>query len=107
MLIETKLAQDIVQEKLGLTAVDKEVVLIYENESAPPEAQVAYKIKYFYPVSSISLFLQNKFVVEVPRPRPQWFSRNLLQRSTDSSTTTAISTEAEPVSIAVKPSDLG
>lgn len=41
MLIETKLAQDIVQEKLGLTAVDKEVVLIYENESAPPEAQVA------------------------------------------------------------------
>ncbi|XP_059487713.1 large ribosomal subunit protein bL32m [Neocloeon triangulifer] len=84
---ETKLAQNLVQEKLGLSAVDKEVILLYENESPPQDAQ-------------------NKTVVEVPRPRPQWFSRNLLQRSTEVNSPKAIA-EPETVSVSVKPSDLG
>jgi hypothetical protein len=39
---ETKVAQDLVQEKLGLSAVDKEVILLYQNESPPSDAQVNY-----------------------------------------------------------------
>ncbi|XP_065351671.1 large ribosomal subunit protein bL32m [Cloeon dipterum] len=81
---ETKLAQDLVQEKLGLSAVDKEVILLYENEAAPQDAQ-------------------KKFIVEVPKPRPQWFSRNLLQRTTEVETPKAVA-ETNQV---VKPADMG
>ncbi|KAF4522186.1 hypothetical protein B566_EDAN007334 [Ephemera danica] len=83
---ETKAAQDAVQEKLGLSAVDKEVVLLYDGEQASPEQA-------------------NRRVVEVKRPRPSWFSRNLLQRSTDTPSPTAVSADPQPTP--VKPSELG
>ncbi|KAJ3665595.1 hypothetical protein Zmor_001086 [Zophobas morio] len=78
---ETKVMQDAIQQELQLSPVEKEVVVLYEGEKdGKPEE-----------------FFEGKRIVEIPKPRPAWFSKNLLQQTTQQPATTSD----------VKPSDLG
>lgn len=79
--LETKQMQNQIQKELGLSPVDKEVVVLYEGEKGDQPEE----------------FWQGKRVVEMAKPRPAWFSRNLLQKTTQPAATTK----------EVKPSDLG
>lgn len=56
---ETELLQQAVQQKLKLQPVEREVALVYQGEP----------------------LRQDALVVEVPRPRPAWFSKNLLTKA--------------------------
>uniref|UniRef100_A0A4D5RNB5 Large ribosomal subunit protein bL32m n=1 Tax=Ixodes scapularis TaxID=6945 RepID=A0A4D5RNB5_IXOSC len=58
--LETQQLQEAVQQKLGLQPVEREVALVYQGEPMPPKLDAV--------------------AVEVPRPRPAWFSKNLLSR---------------------------
>ncbi|XP_053692797.1 39S ribosomal protein L32, mitochondrial [Sabethes cyaneus] len=77
---ETEQIQEKIQAELGLDPVDKEVVVLYdrEKEDQPEE------------------FWMGKRIVEMPKTRPNWFSKNLLQRSTQQDDqTTAVKPDAE------------
>ncbi|TMW50639.1 hypothetical protein DOY81_004298 [Sarcophaga bullata] len=63
---ETKQMQDKIQEKLGLNPVEQEVVVLYEGERTEQPTE----------------FLNGKRIVEMPKPRPVWFTKNLLQKTT-------------------------
>ncbi|XP_039290612.1 39S ribosomal protein L32, mitochondrial [Nilaparvata lugens] len=78
---ETKKVQDAVQAELGLEPVEKEVVVLYrgEREQQPNE------------------FWEGKRIVELDRERPSWFSKNLLQKSTQAPAT---STDIKPTELA-------
>ncbi|KFB40229.1 AGAP000759-PA-like protein [Anopheles sinensis] len=65
---ETELMQDKIQQELGLDPVDKEVVVLYDREKDEQPDE----------------FWQGKRIVEMEKPRPMWFGKNLLQRSTHS-----------------------
>lgn len=73
--------QEAIQNELKLEPVEQEVVVMYEGEkdSKPDE------------------FWKGKRIVEMQRPRPQWFSDNLLQKTTQKGADTS----------EVKPSQLG
>ncbi|CAN7984574.1 unnamed protein product [Ixodes hexagonus] len=58
---ETELLQEAVQQKLQLQPVEREVALVYRGEPLPARG--------------------NAVAVEVPRPRPAWFSKNLLTKA--------------------------
>lgn len=73
--------QDAIQDKLGLEPVEKEVVVLYEGEK----------------IDESSEFFQSKRIVEVKKSRPVWFSKNLLQESTQQPANTDD----------IKPSNLG
>jgi len=72
--------QSKIQETLGLDPVDKEVIVLYEGEKAEQSTDD----------------LKNKRIVEMKKPRPMWFTKNLLQKSTQQLSETK----------EVKPSDL-
>ncbi|CAG9766848.1 unnamed protein product [Ceutorhynchus assimilis] len=78
---ETKLMQEAIQKELKLEPVEQEVVVMYEGEkdNQPQE------------------YWKGKRIVEMPKPRPQWFSENLLQKTTQKGADTSD----------VKPSELG
>ncbi|XP_039490368.1 39S ribosomal protein L32, mitochondrial [Drosophila santomea] len=80
VLKETELMQSKIQETLGLDPVDKEVIVLYEGEKAEQTSDE----------------LKNKRIVEMKKPRPMWFTKNLLQKSTQQLSETK----------EVKPSDL-
>ncbi|KAH8326843.1 hypothetical protein KR067_013095 [Drosophila pandora] len=80
VLKETQLMQEKIQDELGLDAVEKEVIVLYEGEKAEKSADE----------------LNSKRIVEMKKPRPMWFTKNLLQKSTQ-----PLSETKE-----VKPSDL-
>ncbi|XP_055604054.1 39S ribosomal protein L32, mitochondrial [Uranotaenia lowii] len=65
---ETKLMQNKIQSELGLEPVDKEVIVLYDREKEEQPAE----------------FWEGKRIVEMEKTRPPWFSKNLLQRSTQS-----------------------
>ncbi|XKL59205.1 hypothetical protein PGB90_000221 [Kerria lacca] len=73
---ETKRMQDRISEELKLDPIDKEVVVLYKGEK--DESQEFWK---------------DKRIVEMPVERPVWFSKNLLQKST---TTTSDTNEIKP-----------
>ncbi|CAG9857866.1 unnamed protein product [Phyllotreta striolata] len=78
---ETRAMQEQIQNELKLEPVDKEVVVLYEGEkNEKPEE-----------------YYEGKRIVEMAKPRPAWFSRNLLQETTQKNATTK----------EVKPTDLG
>ncbi|CAH1965809.1 unnamed protein product [Acanthoscelides obtectus] len=78
---ETKEMQDAIQNELKLDPVEKEVVVLYNGEKNDKPQE----------------FFDGKRIVEVNKPRPAWFSKNLLQQTTQK--------EAETAN--VKPTDLG
>lgn len=61
---ETKLMQAEIEKALKINAVDKEVVVLYKGEQTSEENQ------------------HKHIVVEMPKSKPFWFSRNLIQKST-------------------------
>ena len=63
---ETELMQEKIQSELGLEPVDRDVVVLYDRERDEQPAE----------------FWQGKRIVEMEKPRPSWFSKNLLQKST-------------------------
>ncbi|KAL2735371.1 hypothetical protein V1478_003011 [Vespula squamosa] len=63
--IETQEMQDAIQEKLGLSPVEEDVIVIYEGENDKTEE-----------------FWKNQKVIEMPKKRPEWFHKNLLEPST-------------------------
>lgn len=79
---ETKAMQEKIEETLGLEAVEQEVVVVYEGEKNEKPSE----------------FWNGKRIVEMQKSRPNWFSKNLLQQSTQK--------PAETTDV-VKPSELG
>lgn len=78
---ETKCMQEAIQNELKLEPVEKEIVVLYDNEKdGKPEE-----------------FFEGKRIVEMKKSRPAWFSKNLLQGTTQPPAETKD----------VKPSDLG
>ncbi|KAL1132293.1 hypothetical protein AAG570_010250 [Ranatra chinensis] len=78
--LETEEMQKAIESELKLDPIDKEVVVLYEDEVKDER----------------SPFWKGKRIVEMKKPRPPWFSKNLLQKST------AETSDAT----AVKPTDL-
>ncbi|XP_058057209.1 large ribosomal subunit protein bL32m isoform X1 [Anopheles bellator] len=66
---ETELMQEKIQNELGLEPIDKEVVVLYDREKVEHSDEL----------------WQGKRIVEMEKPRPQWFSKNLLQTTTEQS----------------------
>ncbi|CAG4993412.1 unnamed protein product [Parnassius apollo] len=64
---ETKEIQAKIQEKLGNNPIEKDVIVLYEGESVPEMPKE---------------FWEGKRIIEMKKERPQWFSKNLLQKST-------------------------
>jgi len=54
-------------KKQGLRPVEKEVIVLYEGEKQEKSDEE----------------LERHTIVELPKERPQWFSKNLLQRTND------------------------
>lgn len=79
---ETKAMQEAIQAKLGIDPVEKEVAVLYKDDVISGHSDEFYS---------------NKRIVEMKKPRPQWFSQNLLQKSTKEPST----------SKNVKPTQLG
>lgn len=78
---ETESIKDKIMAELQLKPDDKEVVVLYDGEKVEPEEQL----------------WEGKRIVEMEKPRPMWFSRNLMQKSTQPNATTKD----------VKPDELG
>lgn len=78
---ETEQMQAKIQSQLGLQPVEQEVIVLYEGERGEQPQE----------------FWQGKRIVEMPKARPAWFSKNLLQKTTQPAATTK----------EVKPTDLG
>ncbi|XP_070159919.1 large ribosomal subunit protein bL32m [Polyergus mexicanus] len=64
--VETKEIRDAIQKKLGLNPVEKDVIVLYDGEKDDKTH------KYW----------KNQRVVEMPKKRPSWFHRNLLEPTT-------------------------
>lgn len=65
---ETKEMQTAITDQLGLNPVEKDVIVIYKGE------------KEEWP--SDQWKSENQYVIEMSKKRPNWFSQNLLQRTT-------------------------
>ncbi|XP_047984312.1 39S ribosomal protein L32, mitochondrial [Leguminivora glycinivorella] len=79
---ETKLIQEQIKKKLGVGPITEDVVILYEGENLPEKAKE---------------FWNGKRVVEMKKERPQWFSKNLLQKSTQQPSN---STDVKPTDLA-------
>lgn len=78
---ETQYMQDAVQAELGLDPVDKEVVILYKGEKQ----------------NQVEEYWEGKRIVELDKERPAWFSKNLLQKSTQEPST---SKDVKPTELA-------
>lgn len=73
--------QDAIQNELKLEPVENEVVVLYDGEKDDHPSE----------------FFEGKRIVEMKKQRPAWFSKNLLQETTQQPADTSD----------VKPSNLG
>ncbi|EZA48062.1 hypothetical protein DMN91_005960 [Ooceraea biroi] len=64
--IETKEMQDAIQKELRLEPVEKDVIVLYDGERDEKTDE----------------FWKNQRIVEMPKKRPAWFNRNLLEPTT-------------------------
>jgi len=78
---ETELIKDKIMSKLKLDKVESEVVVLYDGEKGQQSDE----------------FWKGKRIVEMEKPRPSFFSKNLLQKSTHPNATTK----------QIKPNELG
>lgn len=65
--------QEKIQTELGLEPVNNEVVVLYQGEKDDKPTE----------------FFEGKRIVEMEKPRPSWFSKNLLQETTQQPATTS------------------
>lgn len=70
---ETEAIKEKIMEKLKLSPVDSEVVVLYDGEKSEVSEEL----------------WKGKRIVEMEKPRPQFFSKNLLQKSTQQNAQTA------------------
>ncbi|CAO1427224.1 unnamed protein product [Diamesa hyperborea] len=63
---ETELIKEKIEKQLKLDPVDSEVVVLYDGEKGEHSSE----------------YWKGKRIVEMERPRPSWFSKNLLQKTT-------------------------
>ncbi|KAK6644386.1 hypothetical protein RUM43_000653 [Polyplax serrata] len=78
---ETELMQEKIEQHLGISPVEEEVVVLYEDDNR-----------------SNNEFFEGKRIVEMNKPRPKIFSNNLLQKSTEvKSASTDVSVTSEPL----------
>lgn len=73
MIDETKAMQEKIQNELGLEPINKEVVVLYQGEKDGKPTE----------------FFEGKRIVEMEKPRPSWFSKNLLQETTQQPASTS------------------
>lgn len=59
------------EAQIGHSPEDKSIVVMYESDK-----------NNFMQGSDKNLLESNNIIVEIPTPRPSWFSGNLLQKST-------------------------
>lgn len=86
---ETTAIKDKIIAELKLDAIEKDVVVLYDGERAQQPAE----------------FWNGRRIIEMEKPRPQWFSKNLLQKTTQPNADTK---EVEISStIELKPTNLG
>ena len=64
--LETKEMQDAIKKELGLSPVEENVIVLYDGEKDDKTHE----------------FWKNQRVVEMPKKRPSWFHRNLLEPTT-------------------------
>ncbi|XP_057370198.1 large ribosomal subunit protein bL32m isoform X2 [Daphnia carinata] len=62
---ETSVLQEKMVQELGLDPIDKEIAIVYQGEKNQFDDE----------------FFKGKRVVQMEKPRPKWFSKNLLQKS--------------------------
>lgn len=79
---ETEEIQAKIQEKLGINPIENDVVVLYKGETLPDEPKEFWK---------------GKRIIEMKKERPQWFSKNLLQKTTQKPSK---STEIKPTDLA-------
>ncbi|CAO1422168.1 unnamed protein product [Diamesa serratosioi] len=63
---ETELIKEKIEKQLKLDPVDSEVIVLYDGEKGEHASE----------------YWKGKRIVEMERPRPSWFSKNLLQKTT-------------------------
>lgn len=90
---ETKLMQEKIEAELGLNPADNDVVVLYDgekgNQVSDPNIRNSFKQKWNNLFSSQSSeYWNGKRIVEMNKPRPPWFSKNLLQKTTQQPATT-------------------
>ncbi|XP_020279669.1 39S ribosomal protein L32, mitochondrial [Pseudomyrmex gracilis] len=68
--IETKEMQEAIQKELDLSPVEKDVIVLYDGERD----------------AKTEKFWKNQRIVELPKKRPSWFHRSLLEPTTEEST---------------------
>lgn len=86
---ETKEIREKIKSELKLSPIENDVVVLYEGEQQKEPAD----------------FWNGRRIIEMPKPRPMWFSKNLMQRTTQPNADTS---EVEEVTtINLKPSNLG
>lgn len=78
---ETESIKDQIMKKLGLGPADTDVVVLYDGEKKEGAEE----------------FWKGKRIIEMEKPRPMWFSKNLLQKTTQQNSDTK----------KVKPDELG
>lgn len=66
---ETKQMQEQIQQQLGLNPVEQDVVVLYDGERSTEPSET----------------FNGKRIVEMPKARPLWFTKNLLQKTTQQS----------------------
>ncbi|CAH2071178.1 unnamed protein product, partial [Iphiclides podalirius] len=79
---ETKEIQAKIQEKLGNNPIEQDVIVLYEGENV---------------TKTPNEFWEGKRIIEMKKERPQWFSKNLLQKSTQQPSN---STDVKPTDLA-------
>ncbi|XP_072939527.1 large ribosomal subunit protein bL32m [Epargyreus clarus] len=80
---ETKEIQAKIKQQLGyLKPIENDVIVLYEGETLPDEPKE---------------FWHGKRIIEMKKERPQWFSKNLLQKTTQKPSN---STDVKPTDLA-------
>lgn len=72
--------QEKIQNELGLDPVSQDVIVLYDGEKGDHAPET----------------WQGKRIVEMKKPRPMWFSKNLIQKTTQQPATT---TEIKPTKL--------
>ncbi|XP_053603778.1 large ribosomal subunit protein bL32m [Plodia interpunctella] len=80
--VETEEIKQKIQEKLGSGPIEKDVIVLYEGDNTEEQPQE---------------FWNGKRIIEMQKERPQWFSKNLLQKTTQQPSD---STDVKPTDLA-------
>lgn len=98
--------QNAIQKELGLSPVEENVIVLYDGEKDQKTDEFWKVLKLLYIYIIIILWsinfkftysIQNQRIVEMPKKRPAWFHRNLLEPTTQEPSD---KTDVKPTSLA-------